>query len=41
MKTETAQPGALFQDPLSVINIGLASFAESLRAQQVAVTDVD
>ncbi len=32
---------ALFNVPLSVINIGLASFAESLRAQQVAVTDVD
>ncbi|MBI5960319.1 MAG: DUF1116 domain-containing protein [Chloroflexi bacterium] len=31
----------LFAAPLSVINVGLASFAESLREQHIAVIDVD
>jgi len=32
---------AFFNAPLSVINVGLASFAESLREQQLPVIDVD
>ncbi len=32
---------AFFDTPLSVINVGLTSFADSLRDQQIAVTDVD
>lgn len=31
----------VLQDPLRVINIGLASFAADLRTQGVAVVDVD
>ena len=31
----------VLQDPVKVINIGLASFAQDLRAQGVAVVDLD
>lgn len=34
-------PPTVLQEPLRVINIGLASFAADLRAQGVAVVDVD
>lgn len=31
----------VLRDPVKVINIGLASFAQDLRAQGVAVIDID
>lgn len=32
---------SVLRDPVKVINIGLASFAQDLRAQGVAVIDID
>jgi hypothetical protein len=41
MASPSNRLGNLFKKPISVINIGLASFAESLRQQEVEVVDVD
>jgi hypothetical protein len=41
MASSADRLSAFLGDPLFVVNVGLASFAESLRAQQIAVIDVD
>ncbi len=41
MASSADQLSAFFDSPLSVVNIGLESFAESLRDQQITVIDVD
>lgn len=38
---ETATEASVLHDPLRVVNIGLESFAEDLRAQNVRVIQLD